>query len=311
MPRQTVPRCGFTLIELLVVIGIIGVLIGMLLPAVQKVRESAARLKCANNLKQIGLGLHSYHDATGSFPPGVNAAYLSDWEEATGPGWGWAAYLLPHVEQDNLFHTILFQLSITDPPNAGSRVTPVAVYRCPSEAAGPTFIAYTLGGPGQPSVPLCAVAAANYVGMASSEDSWTFTTWDWDGVLYPQSHVRFADITDGTSQTIAVSERSMRHGEVTWVGAVPGAKVVPADPRAPADVWDDNVALTLGYVGDATKPGEVGSMWTSEAHSSAHGAGANFLFCDGHVQLLTPSIEFATFKALASRAGGEVINGDY
>jgi prepilin-type N-terminal cleavage/methylation domain-containing protein len=170
MSRRTRYRHGFTLIELLVVIAIIAVLIGLLLPAVQKVRESAARLKCQNNLKQIGLALHNYHDTAQSFPPGINARIVQWWGEMGSPGWGWAAYLLPFVEQQNLFRTIRFDLSIADPANAAPRVTSVAIYLCPSESAKPTFTATAEGASGQPGVPICDVAAANYIGMWSSDD---------------------------------------------------------------------------------------------------------------------------------------------
>jgi prepilin-type N-terminal cleavage/methylation domain-containing protein/prepilin-type processing-associated H-X9-DG protein len=309
MSRRTCwPRRGFTLIELLVVIAIIAVLIGLLLPAVQKVREAAARAKCQNNLKQIGLALHAYHDANQSLPPGINAPLISGWSQTGSPGWGWAAYLLPYIEQQNLFRTIRFDLSIADPVNAAPRVTPVAIYLCPSDSATPTFTATAAGAPGQPGVPICDVASANYLGMWSSEDIMSPTAWN--GVLYPQSRVRFADITDGLSQTFALSERSQRHGQVTWTGAVPGAQTVPTDPQA-AGQSDGNAAMTLGYVGAANNPGEVGGVWSSAYHTSSHGVGSNFLFCDGHVKFLTPAIDFATFKALATRAGGEVIGADY
>ncbi|WP_171472031.1 DUF1559 domain-containing protein [Frigoriglobus tundricola] len=311
MSRRTRPRRGFTLIELLVVIAIIAVLIGLLLPAVQKVRDAAARLRCANNLKQIGLALHSYHDADQSFPAGVRSAHVSEWGETDAPGWGWAAYLLPHVEQDNLFRTIRFDLSIADPRNAAARATPVAVFRCPSDAAPPTFTASHEGADGRtPGPPICDVAAANYLGMSTTDDfvEGDMFTVTWDGVLYPNSRVRLTDVTDGTSQTFAASERDQRHGQATWTGAVPGA----SSHAIGTDVWlDDNVALTLGFVGDAHKPGEVGATMASAHHTSAHGTGANFLFCDGHVKFLTPSIDFATFKALATRAGNEVVGADY
>src|SRR5258707_10516832 len=108
-------RKGFTLIELLVVIAIIAVLVGLLLPAVQKVREAANRSKCLNNLHQMGVALHHYHDSLGSFPSGYLCQPINPADPMqTGPGWGWAAQLLPHVEQDNLFRQIDLALAVED-----------------------------------------------------------------------------------------------------------------------------------------------------------------------------------------------------
>ena len=128
---RRVARRGFTLIELLVVIAIIGVLMALLLPAVQKVREAASRMQCKNHLKQIGLALHNYHDRAGRFPPGYNAKLRPDGEDG-GPGWGWAAYLLNDLEQGNLQGQIRFDQGIINAVHASVRTHVLPIYLCPS-----------------------------------------------------------------------------------------------------------------------------------------------------------------------------------
>src|SRR5262245_9890838 len=124
-------RRGFTLIELLVVIAIIAILLALLVPAVQKIREAAARLQCQNNLKQIGVALHSYHDRNKRFPPGYQSAVAAD-NSDLGPGWGWAAFLLPDLEQGNLHQQINFNADLGASVNAAARVRSLAIFRCPS-----------------------------------------------------------------------------------------------------------------------------------------------------------------------------------
>src|SRR5262249_5484896 len=147
---RTLPRRAFTLIELLVVIAIIAILIGLLLPAVQKVREASSRIQCKNNLKQVGLALHMYHDRMGQLPPAYVASNPSgpDYTQDGGPGWGWAAHILPDIEQSTVYKQIDFTKDITDPANAAVRQQMVKTYLCPSDPGTNTFTVMAIGAGG-------------------------------------------------------------------------------------------------------------------------------------------------------------------
>jgi len=294
-------RLAFSLIELLTVISIIAVLIGLLLPAVQKAREVAGRAKCSNNLKQIGIALLGYHDANQMFPAGYVSG-VSNTGADTGPGWGWAASILPQIEQQTVFNSIQFDQPIEAPANAAIRMQLIATYQCPSDPAPTSWTANSLDPLGNLIGPICTVASANYVGVFGITEPGV----DGEGVFFRNSQVRLADITDGTAQTLLTGERAHDLGNATWVGSVTGASLFnPASGPA----VEDGSGMTLGHAGEKLGPGAPGSEVNQ--FSSKHGAGVNFLFADGHVTFLPSTMPFQTFSALATRAGGETISGDY
>ncbi|MBX9580513.1 MAG: DUF1559 domain-containing protein [Gemmataceae bacterium] len=303
-PTRSVGRRGFTLIELLVVIAIIAVLIGLLLPAVQKAREAAARVRCLNNLKQIGLGLHGYHGAYGYFPPGYTSRALTTNGEGLGPGWGWAAHILPFVEQDPPFRSIDFTKDIADPANAAPRVMSLKVYLCPSDSPkGPTFDAVAEGG-----TPICPVAFANYAGIGGLfevTDNPDVNT----GPLLRNSRFRFADLRDGTGTTLMASERHAGLSPMTtWVGAVTGAVNPPLVAGYEEEGPPTLVLINLGEPADRRTPNNP--LGHVEDASSRHVGGVNGLFGDGSVRFIPNGINPVVWSALGTRDGGEAV-GDF
>jgi prepilin-type processing-associated H-X9-DG protein len=279
-------------------------LIGLLLPAVQKVREAASRMKCQNNLKQIGLALHNYHDRSNRFPPGYSTQVASD-NADLGPGWGWASFLLADLEQNNLKNQIRFDLDIKNPLNASVRVTTLSVYVCPSEVKTGTFSVIDANGN-----PLVDVARGSYVAMNGvlgvSSDAF-----DNNGVFLRNRTFRIADITDGLSNTLFVGERATNMSSTTWTGAVTGGVVPaqrypgPADQLANAEAAS---ALVLAHGSRDHIPNDA-LVFDADATSSYHTGGVNFLFGDGSVHSISNSIDGSVYEALLTRAGGEVVNG--
>jgi prepilin-type N-terminal cleavage/methylation domain-containing protein/prepilin-type processing-associated H-X9-DG protein len=298
-------RPGFTLIELLVVIAIIAILIGLLVPAVQKVREAAARLTCKNNLKQIGLALHSYHGRMKAFPPGYQTKIASD-NSDLGPGWGWATLLLDDLEQRNLRQLIRLDLQISDPANAQVRLTPIPVYLCPSEIQTGTFTVVDPNGN-----PICDVARSSYVAM-NGVLSVSSDAFDNNGPFLRNRAMRVADITDGLSNTLFVGERCTSMSSATWTGAVTRG-VVPAQRYAdPADRLanaEAASALVLSHGSRDHLPNNP-LVFDADATASFHVSGVNFLFGDGSVHSISNSISGTVYEALLTRAGGEPVSGD-
>ena len=297
---------GFTLIELLVVIAIIGVLVGLLLPAVQAAREASRRAHCVNNLKQIGLALHGYEGTHGVLPPGYISAFDAGGTDL-GPGWGWGAMLLPQVEQANLANAVNFNLAIEAPANLTARTAVVAGFLCPSDTVSPEWWVWSRDASGKAIARICQVAPSNYAGMFGTTEPGV----DGDGVFFRDGRVGLRDITDGTSRTIAVGERSHRLGEATWVGSVTGAVLFPdvldgiGHPRP-----EHSAGMVLGHAGELRGPGDPDGD-VNQFYSVHSGPGANFLFADGHAAFLRSAMDYKTYLALSTRAGGEAVSGDY
>jgi prepilin-type N-terminal cleavage/methylation domain-containing protein/prepilin-type processing-associated H-X9-DG protein len=323
-------RRGFTLIELLVVIAIIGILIGLLLPAVQKVREAAARTQCTNNLKQIGLALQNYHDTNNAFPPGYidgNTNPNSTPDNDVGPGWGWASLLLPYVEQQNVYNQINFSVGVGLGTNAAISQIHLKVYECPSDPYQQNFTVWPT---------TVVVAHGNYVGCNGWEECYYGAGGNPQGgagtdalagnyggggagLFWRNSRNRIASVSDGLSNTIVVGERSGNHSPSTWTGAVTGgqcpawmATIPPTPPYTPPpgpayDNADFGEALVLAHCNATHLPSADFPIYDPDTFYSMHTPqGANFLFGDGSVHFLGSSINPLTYQALATIAGGEV-----
>lgn len=271
---------GFTLVELLVVIAIIGILVALLLPAIQYARESARRTQCSSNLRNVGVALQNFHDSYGSFPAGWNAD-VPDGE----PGWGWGAYLLGHLEQNSLLDSqIHLDAHIDEPENEIARATVIPIYLCPSDPGEKKFMLTGLHNP------LFEIAKSNYVGVFGSEEIEVDPS-NGDGVFFHNSRIRLADIIlDGTSNTLAIGERSSKLGSSTWVGMVHGAT--------------DAMARVVGSA-DHT-PNDPHAHF--DDFSSYHATGAHFALADGSVRLINSDIDWAVYQGLCTRRGGEAVS---
>ena len=299
IPMNRSRRRGFTLIELLVVIAIIAVLIGLLLPAVQKVREAANRTRCQNNLKQLGIALQGYHAANGKLPPGYESAVdpmLSGAEADLGPCWGWSAFILSHVEQAELAQRIDLTQPMSTAGYAPHIARQVPLFRCPSDAVADAAAVFDVDNTTL-KVAFSSYAAVFGTGEASEEPD------AGDGPFYRNSRVRMTDITDGSSNTLCAGERSSEYVWGTWVGAVPGAEVPPRRPSALGA--EEGPALILGHCGEHTP--NNGSNHVDD-FTSRHPNGVHMLFCDGSVRSVSNGISVASWRALGTRSGGEVVS---
>ena len=284
-------RRGFTLIELLVVIAIIGVLIALILPAVQAAREAARRVQCTNNLKQIGLGLHNYHGSHNTLPPGY--VYVFGYKNG---GFGWAAMILPYMEQTNTLAAINFSLPAWSAQNATACAQTMNVYQCPTDFTATKGFLEREG---------FRYARSSYVGCFGPADL-DLAPENRQGLFSRNSQTRFADVLDGLSQTLAAGERtnavyltvigSANHFdlETVWPGAI---------KEDPVDDHGHTTMFQSAYLINSPSFDDRNSM-------SYHPAGSNYLFGDGSVKFLKLSINLGVYRALGSRAGGEIIGSD-
>jgi prepilin-type N-terminal cleavage/methylation domain-containing protein/prepilin-type processing-associated H-X9-DG protein len=318
-------RQGFTLIELLVVIAIISILIGLLLPAVQKVRDAAARMSCSNNLKQIALAAFNYESANQCFPAGINIptqAQLPNFR-GSGPLYGqsvtmfgsapnptmfisWPEALFPFLEQGNLYNQLDLLLpwygNVSNPPFPSPGSSPVKILVCPADQL--------------PTPPVVQGYDGFYFGMCSYGGvAGTVSTY-WqnatiDGVFYINSNTRFASITDGTSNTLFFAERY--HWDPNWTNASGGGlglNTYGGWEWTDIDSTEDMLLGTEVPINWLIPAGQTGYSVTDprlNAIGSGHTGGANACYADGSVHFLPNSTSLQVLNALGTRAGGEVV----
>ncbi|HEY3787611.1 MAG TPA: DUF1559 domain-containing protein [Urbifossiella sp.] len=296
-------RRAFTIIETLVVIGVMGVMIGLLMSAVQSARGAAYRAACANNLKQIALASHLYHDSRGAFPAALEG--FKDPGTLKFPLTNWCISLLPHLEQQALWQQTDVAMSFPgsqnqNPPHVGM-TTIVKVFACPADGRLSSVITddrnYT-------------AAYGSYEGIAGS--GLLPLGQGYDGVMRVPNGVRIAEITDGTSSTLVFGEKPPwgRYFGGTWYASVIDDPHLTEDPDwvggsiASMNVFSDGV-MNNGCRGPfKLGPGRLGNRCDALHFWSLHGGGANFAFADGSVQFLNYSAD-SVMPALATRAGGE------
>jgi prepilin-type N-terminal cleavage/methylation domain-containing protein/prepilin-type processing-associated H-X9-DG protein len=334
-------RKGFTLIELLVVIAIIAILIGLLVPAVQQVRAAAARLQCSNNLKQMGLAAHNYHDTYKRFPPGINIpgavnladvpagyAKVSPGPVVPGQNFNVLMAILPYLEQNNVYQLLALagtstwtQASGSTPmpgyqsqyvncyPPTGPGATIIPVYNCPS-TQGQAVTTYTTGGK-------TYTFGANDYGGVAGVNAFYYNEMTQDGIFYLNSTVTLPGITDGTSNTWMFAEHSRwdpaydliytgtniieNTGGWAWCSVNGGENMLVGSTLTRPLNW----TVPAGTTSD---PGYALQDDRLQSIGSQHSGGANICFADGGVHFVTNGIPNAVMQACVTRAGGEVLS---
>jgi prepilin-type N-terminal cleavage/methylation domain-containing protein/prepilin-type processing-associated H-X9-DG protein len=314
-------RRAFTLIELLVVIAIIAILIGLLLPAVQKVREAAARAKCSNNLKQLGLALHNFHDANGFLPPSSKnaTAALPQLGIPMNAQHGWPILILPYVEQDAMYRQYNMKLDWRHPANNPIVATRIKIMECPSVPTEDRIFTKTdatFGTVKQAATDYSCVTAVSTAIKdgtswnltddlgATARNYWGFTR------RYTKDEPmlsKITDVTDGTSSTIAFAEDGGR--PLSFTASGPKQIANPVSGSAWGD--PDNEYTLHGFSKDGlSSPGPCPINCNNDNEIYGfHTGGANVAFVDGSVHFLAADTTIRIVSRLITRSGGEVIKG--
>lgn len=292
-------RRGFTLIELLVVVGIVGLLLAIVLPAIQQARETARRLECGSHLRQIGFALANYQNGQRGFPSGYVSSFDSLGND-TGPGWGWATAILSNIELQSIQNKLDFRAPIEAIVNREMRLRKLPIFLCPSDTVMSPWTAVKRNALGVVLSPICDVAASNYVGVFGVSEPGIAG----EGIFFRNSFIGIQEITDGTSNTIVVGERSQRWCEATWVGAVTLAQIFPPSGSPALPFVGNASGMILGHSFEG--PPNSGKL-ECNCFSSAHQGGAQFVFADGHLQFISSSLDTLVFRAISTRAGNESI----
>jgi prepilin-type processing-associated H-X9-DG protein len=278
------------------------------------VRAAADKLICGNNLKQIGLALHNFHNDFGRFPPGYSSTLVYvDGATDTAPGWGWGAYLLPYIEQDNIHKQIRFDLPIQDPQNSNAIQTSIKLFTCPSDPMpqSPVRVPDAFG------QTVVMAAPSSYAACCGGDESEP-SSFDGQGVFFRNSRIRIADIHDGSSNTILAGDRAWSNVQGIWAGAVSNGVCL----RGPDNPCPGNTAafapaaaliLAHSHLNNTNTDTDAGL----DDFTSRHANGSNFLFGDGSVRFFrsvrsdNPGGSYAmdsiVFQALGTRSGGEVV----
>jgi prepilin-type N-terminal cleavage/methylation domain-containing protein/prepilin-type processing-associated H-X9-DG protein len=306
MKRMSCNRRAFTVIELLVVVAIVGVLIGLLLPAVQKVREAANRMKCANNLHHVGLALHNFEQTWRAFPPGGVEGPFVPMGVPPAVQHGWVPFLLPYLGEDNVYRLYHWEVFSTDDLNQPATNAQLKILQCPS--AKPNRVQAYSGWFGSGTAACMDYAAVKGVDSALADQGLIAPVANYDGGMPMNVMVPVAAFTDGTSQTLMIVEDAGRP-ELWHAG-----HQVP-DRFLMCGAWGAGAVcqiLVRGATGDgSSKYGTCAVNCTNQQEIYAfHPAGANTLFADGSAHFLKANMNIRILARLATRSGGEAVSGD-